>query len=68
MPQRIAPNNQFPATHFIEVWKKPTSGSSTFNGKIHLIKYFELVPIDILWPTIAIFRIRQNQLPTKHKF
>jgi len=65
---RIAPNNQLPATHFIEVWKTPTSESGTFNGKIHLIKYFELVPISILWPTVAIFRIRENKLPTKHKF
>lgn len=68
--QRIAPNNQLPATHFIEVWKGISQG-------LHIE---HIIPINLMddlisgdgtnmyGTTIAIFRIRENKLPTKHKF
>lgn len=63
MTQRIAPNNQLPATHFIEVWKSPSD---------NVLRYFLLTAnafADITsCNTIAIFRIRENKLPTKHNF
>lgn len=66
--QRIAPNNQLPATHFIEVY---VSGKPL---DWYHVRYIELLPDDLestlhtsLY-TIAIFRIRENKLSTKHKF
>lgn len=60
---RIAPNNQLPATHFIEVWKAPEDS---------VVRYFFLTANTFAdmptCNTIAIFRIRENKLPTKHKF
>ena len=65
---RIAPNNQFPATHFVEVWKgkyrthtKRPKPIWYFNSKVK-------ATLEIGGKTIAIFRIRENKLPTKHKF
>ena len=70
MTQRIAPNNQYPATHFIEVF---------VSGKP--LDWYNVRDIEVLdddlsvtghtscpLHTIAIFRIRENKLPTKHKF
>lgn len=70
MTQRIAPNNQLPATHFIEVWK----------GLSDVLHRDNIRPISIIeqsisgdgtfmyGKTIAIFRLRENKLSTKHKF
>ena len=79
MTQRIAPNNQLPATHFIEMY---SDGGFTNQQKDLMYNKFsvEVLPINILSDdlkytekhpiiyTIAIFRIRENKLPTKHKF
>ena len=69
MTQRIAPNNNLPATHFIEHWK------STFGTyKIEPVKKvsslgYHLSRTEMFgFTTIAIFRIRENKLPTLHKF
>lgn len=40
MTQRIAPNNQLPATHFIEVWKGGTQ--KIHNASMEEIKYLPL--------------------------
>jgi len=66
---RIAPNNQLPATHFIEVWKGGTQ--KIHNSSMEEIKYLSncLHATKVLcYKTIAIFRIRENKLPTKHNF
>lgn len=80
MTQRIAPNNQLPATHFIEVW---TDGETTNQQNIiemedDAIETPNLIALlstnlhqTAVTPslyTIAIFRIRENKLTTKHKF
>ena len=70
MTQRIAPNNQLPATHFIEVF---VSGKPL---DWYNVRYIEVLDDDLSVTehtscplhTIAIFRIRENKLPTKHKF
>lgn len=71
MTQRIAPNNQLPATHFVEVWKYYVSKEFDMTYKPYPIE--ELIhhledTIHYRHKTIAIFRIRENKLPTKHKF
>ena len=66
---RIAPNNQLPATHFIEVWKGATP--KIYNASMEKIKYLSNcldATKSLCYKTIAIFRIRENKLPTKHKF
>ena len=70
--QRIAPNNQLPATHFIEVWKGDFS-KRAIQAPIENINDIEFLISggydNISYgTTVAIFRIRENQLPTKHKF
>lgn len=74
MEKRIAPNNNLPATHFIEVWKP-----------YELSVHHQLTPLNCLevdsiddalsctkdkgnLHTYAIFRIRENRLQTLHKF
>lgn len=66
---RIAPNNQFPATHFIEVykdhegvWQKCTLDIQRLNSEI---ANTEMQPYG---EVLFLFRIRENKLPTKHKF
>ena len=59
MTQRIAPNNQLPATYIIEVWR---AGQATpVRYFLNSVKYFSN---NISEKTIAIFRIRENKLPT----
>jgi len=61
----IATNNQLPATHFIEVWKGGTQ--KIHNSSMEEIKYLSncLHATKVLcYKTIAIFRIRENKLPT----
>lgn len=71
---RIAPNNSLPSTHFIEVWnvKGRTTPRKLIDWDIQDIKYFREI-IDYTSEsstlhTIAIFRIRENKLPTLHNF
>ncbi len=63
MTQRIAPNNQLPEECIIEVWKPSTLLES---------KYFKYHTENFKFPpssqTLAVFKVRQNKLPTKHKF
>ena len=66
---RIAPNNQLPATHFIGVsvdndgvWYRFPLPIGRLSSEI---KYTES---QSGCNVIAIFRIRENKLPTKHKF
>jgi len=66
--QRIAPNNQLPATHFIEVWKGHSPINTTKIKRIEDLEFCLETTTDVFGKTIAIFRIRENQLPTKHKF
>lgn len=68
MIQRIAPNNQFPATHFIEVWKGKYKTHTEWQEPIWFFNYKVKATLEIGGKTIAIFRIRENKLPTKHKF
>lgn len=72
---KIAPNNNLPATHFIEVWKNKSikdywiAFDETDCYEIQDID--ELIAVDtktLNYETIAIFRIRENKLPTIHKF
>lgn len=74
MEQRIAPNNQLPAAHFIEVWK---AKKDTVHEELSPRKCIFIEDIDMVLEhtelkenlhTYAIFRIRENKLPTKHKF
>lgn len=82
MTKRIAPNNNIPATHFIEVWKGKSYGTTNQQDGINnpLWNYVEVHRVDNLCyelartvslgyiETIAIFRIRENKLPTLHNF
>ena len=66
--QRIAPNNQLPATHFVEVWK-----GNYGNTNIDILKEISDLRHSIEASakqkgTICVFLIRENKLPTKHKF
>lgn len=64
-----APNNQFPATHFIEVWRGVKG--NTYQGFIIRLIHFNSTVEHTRYAggkTIAIFRIRENKLPTKHDF
>lgn len=67
--QRIAPNNQLPATHFVEMYNDGYEWNYSY--KPVPIKNI-IIGIGISnmlgFKTIAIFRIRENKLPTKHKF
>lgn len=73
--KRIAPNNQLPATHYIEVWR------SNYSKEVRSLSENDCFPIYMIEDslkytqeecptidTIAIFRIRENKLLTKHKF
>ncbi|HJV19311.1 MAG TPA: hypothetical protein VJ552_05480 [Sediminibacterium sp.] len=77
--QRIAPNNALPATHFIEVFKgkRETNQeyvkywSDTYRllcNEIRSLDQSLAKSNEYKYKTIAIFRIRENKLPTKHKF
>lgn len=83
MTQRIAPNNQLPATHFIEVYKSTVFGTTNQQDAvknpswINLVEIFKIDELDFelrrtkslgYVVTTAIFRIRENKLPTKHNF
>lgn len=57
--QRIAPNNNLPAKSTIIVW---CDGSQTFHN------YIPNTHWSWDWTVVAIFRIRENKLQTKHKF
>lgn len=67
--QRIAPNNQLPATNFVEVYKHTDYGYEQCTCNTIDVMGFSL---DFTYmcghKTIAIFKIRENKLPTKHKF
>lgn len=76
---RIAPNNQFPATHFIEVWSDGTTNNQQdrfYKKDFSTCNVFELfwLPENLQRTvrnnlyTVCLFRIRENKLPTKHKF
>lgn len=74
LTQRIAPNNNLPATHFIEVFHTKTikrfqqstendcKKINKLNNEIDKTSKMKSVK------TIAIFYVRENKLPTKHKF
>lgn len=69
--QRIAPNNNLPATHFIEVWKHKSFKDLQISDCYEIQDIDELIAgftKTINYKTIAIFRIRENKLPTLHKF
>ena len=70
MTQRIAPNNNLPATHFIEVWSNGIyENRSRFPEKISKLSFhLNATKFRDNIKTIAIFRIRENKLPTLHKF
>ena len=71
MNQRIAPNNQLPATHFIEAFNWEKGDELEYSPKPRKICDIDLclaLTKNMGGTTIAIFRIRQNKLPTKHKF
>lgn len=67
--QQIAPNNQIPATHFVEVYKHKYCGYA--ERRCNTIDRIN-VSMDFTYmrghDTIAVFHIRENKLPTKHKF
>lgn len=69
MTQRIAPNNNLPATHFIEVYIHKNIGYQQDEPE-----GIETIVDTLTWTvktnhkTIAIFRIRENKLPTLHNF
>ena len=63
MAQRIAPNNQLPATHYIPMYSYQ-NGKTVIYDRRKKIGFYDF---RISIPS-AIFRIRQNKLPTKHKF
>ena len=69
MTQQIAPNNQYEASHFIEVWRGLFR--KTHNGDISEIEdidsYLESTQL-LGYRTIAVFKIRCNIVPTKHNF
>lgn len=68
MTQRIAPNNNLPATHFIEVWKGRSGSVYIADFKdIYMLKH-SLLASSKQKGTVCIFRIRKNKLPTLHKF
>lgn len=70
MEKRIAPNNNLPATHYIEVWKGLSEKQHTERA----------LPLYVMQDTIGgdgtvnygitlfIFKIRENKLPTLYKF
>lgn len=69
MTQRIAPNNTLPATHFIEVWRGIKGNA--YQGFIMRLSNFSSTLDGTRrsgCKTIAIFRIRENKLPTLHNF
>lgn len=70
---RIAPNNNLPATHFIEVFYDDF-GEKIIDKNPLQLGFFDTLekvlddhPLSKIIP-IAIFRIRENKLPTLHKF
>jgi hypothetical protein len=65
---RIAPNNQLPATHFIEVYCASHETEDNDLKSIDFLQNDLKLTIAFGFTTIAIFRIRENKLPTKHKF
>lgn len=69
MVQRIAPNNNLPATHFIDIFKTP---SGIRKQDKRPISFNKLEPFGLNYKgdciPIAIFRIRENKLPTLHNF
>lgn len=74
MTQRIAPNNSLPATHFIEVWGDSLN-KIKFIFDNPMIEKIDLLQEELQYTseclglyTIAIFRIRENKLPTIHNF
>jgi galactose-1-phosphate uridylyltransferase len=70
MTQRIAPNNQYPPTQFLEVWKSKGGTLMQHNAKTD-IKFLETT-IGVTsahgHKTIVVFKIRPNVLRTKHNF
>ena len=80
MTQRIAPNNNLPATHFIEVYSNGITNNQQDHLKnptwqcVNILEMEELgheisgtLKTKHLY-TVCLFRIRENQLPTLHKF
>lgn len=61
--QRIAPNNQYEPTYYIEVWRAGRETPTRYF--LNSMKYFSG---QISCKTIAIFKIRENRIPTKHNF
>ena len=71
---KIAPNNNLPATHFIEVWNNiliPIYQTKDWDNCVEIKSLEESLnetrSLSFLY-TSAIFRIRENKLPTLHKF
>ncbi len=75
----VAPNNAYPATHFIEIWKndlideKRNDLKYKFNElDCYPIQELEEVLADtantLTYKTVAIFKIRENKTSTLHQF
>ena len=68
---RIAPNNNFPATHFIEVYdfgSYDITESTAYPLGIISLESALFMTKALFGKTIAIFRIRENKLPTLYNF
>lgn len=65
---RIAPNNNLPATHFIEVWSNLFRTHQDDEPYQMNVLQNSLALNDNELSTIAIFKIRENKLPTLHNF
>lgn len=61
--QRIAPNNQYEPTYYIEVWRAG-KGIPT----MYFLNHMDYFSEQISYKTICVFKIRPNQIPTKHNF
>jgi hypothetical protein len=68
---RIAPNNQLPATHYVEVYDFKEYDYCEYSENplpINNLNVSLRLTSALFGETIAIFRIRENKLSTKHKF
>lgn len=76
--KRVAPNNAYPATHFIEIWRHKTADTRWY--KWYKFDAFDCDPIQELeevladtansfnYKTVAIFKIRENKTSTLYQF
>lgn len=64
-PEEVRINNLKPATHFIEVYKKFMFPEKNFQTPIRSMKWEHIID-SVLYPTVAIFKIRPIYKPTKN--